>query len=284
MFRQKSTKELVQGGSTPKPSKPPKEPRATKIKASKPEADTEQPVKKEPGALFRKSKFLIAALCILLAAVIAFVGLPKIYKDQAALTSAVLIKNDIDAGTVITKDMLSVEQIGAYGLPEHVLRSVDDAIGMVAAEKLYAGELLWNGRIMSEDAYNALSENDVRPVTTGHCLVTIELPSASAGVAGVLRSGDTVDIFRYAEAYDDETGEESLSVEQCLSRILVYDVLNDKLISLDTLDKELIEDTSGTTKDYKPAYVVFDCTKDQAVTLIALEQEGTLHMTRPAGG
>lgn len=67
-----------------------------------------------------------------------------------------------------------------------------------------------------------------------NCLVTIEFPTASAGVASVLRAGSVVDIYECSLQEDRST-----AVSKCLSGLYVYDVLNQKLEPLDALDEKL---------------------------------------------
>ncbi len=61
----------------------------------------------------------------------------------------------------------------------------------------------------------------------------------------------------------------------------VYDVLNSKMESLNDLDaKQNATPTENETSyDFKPVYVVFRCSEEQAQTLIRLEKAKTLYLT-----
>lgn len=229
--------------------------------------------------LFR-SKYFIGAVCILLAAAVAFFVLPRFYQEQAATETVVKVRRNIPAGTVITASMVSEAEVGAYGLTDNVLRSVSDAVGKVAAENLYAGEYLIDSRLMTEEAYAASRDEKTLGLTGGQCLVTIEFPSSSAGIAGVLRGGNYVDVYEYTES-ENEDGETEYAVEKVLHSMYVYDVLNRGLESLNVLDERraaLPVEEEDTAFDYEPAYVVFRCAQSQIQTLIRLERCDSLHL------
>jgi pilus assembly protein CpaB len=225
--------------------------------------------------LFRSKAFL-GGVCLVLAAAIAFLLLPRFYASQSATVNVVRVTQDVPAGTTITSAMLTTAEAGAYGLPEKVVTSEAEVVGKVAAETLYAGEMLWQGRLMSEEDYLASEEARTKGLTNGMCLVTLELPSASSGIAGVLRAGYIVDIYECTESEDA-----SYSIAKCLSSMYVYDVLNSNLESLNDLEakKDGASADDTTNYDLKPVYVVFRCTEDQAQTLIRLERAESLYLT-----
>ena len=227
-----------------------------------------------------KNRIFIGAMCLLLAGVLAFVFLPRLYSAQASTTQIVKLIQTVEHGTVITDDMLTVTEVGSYGLPDEVIRSKSEIIGLVAGETVYAGEYLWRDCFINKEAYKAVSSNTGFGLSNGTYLLTISLPSESAGIAGILRAGDTVDVY----GYTDENG--TTVVSKALTDIKVYDVLNKKVASMDELDAEL-EASVGTDLsdyDFAPAYVVFIVNEDQAKTLIGLEREKSLHLTlRKAG-
>lgn len=280
MFSKKSTRELVQGGKRSL-----KESKARAVEPSPGiQRETEDNaegsvVKKEPSAFLHKSRYLIGVVCLVLAVFIAFILLPRLYNQREVLTSVVTLQGDVEAGEMLAADMLSVSEVGAYGLPEGVLRDVNTAIGMVAAEPLYAGEMLWRDRLVSESEYSSEQKTE-RPITQGHCLVTLEVPNTAAGGAGILHAGDVVDIFKIIE------NEEGLyDVSKSLSQLLVYDVLNESMKSMSNdRDGDKSIDADAPASERRPLYVVFDVTDEQAAELIALAQNGMLHMTKPYTG
>ncbi|MEA4893977.1 MAG: SAF domain-containing protein [Oscillospiraceae bacterium] len=229
--------------------------------------------------LFR-NKIFIGAMCLLLAGMLAFVFLPRLYSAQAATTEIVNLKQTVEYGTVITEDMLTIVEIGSYGLSDNVIRNKSEIVGLVAGETVYAGEYLWRNRFMTQEVYEIAASKTGFGLSDGTYLLTIGLPSESSGIAGILRAGNTVDVY----GYTDDSG--STVVTEALTAVRVYEVLNKKLVSLDDLDAELKANPDADPSDYDfaPAYVVFIVNEQQAKVLIGLEKDKSLHLTlREAG-
>ncbi|MDD3231070.1 MAG: RcpC/CpaB family pilus assembly protein [Oscillospiraceae bacterium] len=229
--------------------------------------------------LFR-SKIFIGAMFLLMAGALAFVLLPKLYSTQASTVEIVELKQTAEYGTVITDDMLIATEIGAYGLPDNIIKDKSEVVGLVADSTIYAGEYLWRDRFITAEAYQKATSKAGLGLSDGTYLLTISFPTASSGLAGILRAGDVVDVY----GYTDDNG--NVAVNEALTAVTVYKVLNSKLVSLNDLDAELEDnpDTDPSDYDFTPAYVVFTTNEQQAKVLIELEKEKSLHLTlREAG-
>jgi pilus assembly protein CpaB len=227
-----------------------------------------------------RNKIFIGSMCLLLAGVFAFLLLPKLYKVQASTVDIVKLKQNVDYGTTITDEMLTIAEVGAYGLADNIIKNKSEIVGLVAGSTIYAGEYLWRDRFMTLDAYVKAASKDELTLSDGTYLLTISLPSASAGIAGVLRAGDIVDV------YGCSGDNESNTVNEALTEVKVHEVLNSKLLSLNDLDDKLKANPNANPSDYDfiPAYVVFIVNMQQAETLIGLEKDKSLHLTlRKAG-
>jgi len=156
-----------------------------------------------------------------------------------------------------------------------VVNNKSEITGLVAGETIYAGEYLWRDRFISEEAYEETEKSAGYGLSEGTYLLTISLPSESSGIAGILRAGNTVDVY----GYTDDSG--TAAVNMALAGVKVYKVLNSKLVSLDDLDAKLKADHNADSSDYDfaPAYVVFTVNEQQAKTLIGLEKDKSLHLT-----
>ncbi len=132
---------------------------------------------------------------------------------------------------------------------------------------------------MTEDEYKEAELQSTKSLKNGMNLITIEFPSSSAGVAGVLRAGDTVDVYEYIKQRN-ENGEEESFTKLSMKSIYVFDVLNRNMQSLTDLDarKEALPEGDNTNFDFAPAYVVFRCNQQQIITLIRLERTDALHL------
>jgi len=224
--------------------------------------------------LFR-NKLFIGAMCLLLAGTLAYGILPRLYSAQSGTTDIVKLKQTVQYGTVITDDMLTVAEVGSYGLPENVVKNKSNITGLVAGGTIYAGEYLWRDRFITKEAYEKAASKTDAGLPDGTYLLTIGLPSESSGLAGILRAGDTVDVY----GYTDNNG--TVTVNEALNGVKVSKVLNSKLVSLDDLDAKLKADPKADPSDcdFAPAYVVFIVNEQQAKTLIGLEKDKSLHLT-----
>jgi len=224
-----------------------------------------------------KNKAFVGILCLALAAAISFLLIPRFYSQQRATVYVPKAAKEITAGTTITAALLRQAEIGSYGLSDSVLRDADSIVGMVAAETIHDGETFWETALVSAEDYAVLKEEQSKGLSNGLCLVTIKFPSASAGVAGVLRSGSRVNAFSCME--DRENG--TYETVKALESLYVYDVLNSDFESLDKVDEAAENAIEGdnTNYNYEPMYVVIRCTEGQAKTLISLERSGALHLT-----
>lgn len=203
-----------------------------------------------------KNKVFIIVVCLLLAGYFSFVVLGNLYQDQAETITVVRLKNNVEAGTLITKDMVTEQTIGAYGVANSVITDKNAVIGMYAAVFIF-----------EEDNLTAekLSDKTVE-VTADQRLITISVSSAAAGGGGYVQSGDEVDIVAYSK--DSET------VEQSIQGVTVYSVKNDDMEDVKTVEKE---------KDKEPAYITLIVTPQQAEVLVAMEYSDKIHLLLRVG-
>ena len=87
-----------------------------------------------------KSKLIVGVLCIMLAAAVAFVGIPALNRTKTSTRIAVRVRVDVPQGTKLTSEMLTAVEVGAYGLPEGIVTDQEAAAGLRAKETLYIYE------------------------------------------------------------------------------------------------------------------------------------------------
>lgn len=227
-----------------------------------------------------KNKLFVGAVCLLLAAALSFGLLPKMYHNQSETAKVVTMKQTVEYGTKITEDMLSVIEVGSYGLPKSVVTDKAEIIGLVANSVLYSGEYLWRERFITGEDFEKVGTIGTG-LADGNYLLTISFPTTSAGIAGVLRGGSTVDVYSVTE---DDVG--NVTVNKALKAINVYKVLNSKLQSLDELDAEMKSSSEANSSDYDlvPAFVIVMVNEQQAKTLIYLEKMQALHLALVKSG
>ncbi len=223
-----------------------------------------------------KNKLFIGAVCLVLAAVLSFVLLPKLYENELSTTQVIVLNQAVEEGSLITKDMLKTIEVGAFGLPSNIAQSAEQVVGMVAATAIFEGEYLSKNRLVKPDEY----KNET-VIEDGKVLLSLKLPSAASGLVGVLRAGDLVDVYTTVE---DENS--AITTKKALTSILVKEVLNKHLENLNDLDKdsenpEVGDDDKG---DYEPSFIVVMVDEEQTKTLIALEKAENFHLTLAKAG
>ncbi len=221
-----------------------------------------------------KNKLFISTACLVLAAVLSFVLLPKMYEDKTATANVLVINQTVDEGTEITENLLTTAEVGAFGLSGAVATDKDQVVGMVATSTIYEGEYLTKNRLVTADDYERSASGAV--LADGQFLLALKIPSTSSGLAGQLRGAALVDVYTTVE---DENG--AIKTEKALSRISVKHVLNSKVESLDDLDECMTEEADDVKDDadYTPVYIVVTVDETQAKTLIALEKAENFHLT-----
>lgn len=81
--------------------------------------------------LFR-NRIVLGVICIVLSLIICFAVTPLFNKAISNKTEIVRVAREIRSGDEITSDMLQTVEVGAYNLPENVIRNVDDVTGKYA--------------------------------------------------------------------------------------------------------------------------------------------------------
>lgn len=79
-----------------------------------------------------ENKILVGGICIVVAAILAFLILPSMYKQKEKTIFICRLMSDIPAGTKIETEMLKLVEVGSYGLPETVVKNTDDIVGKYA--------------------------------------------------------------------------------------------------------------------------------------------------------
>ena len=226
-----------------------------------------------------KNKLFISTACLVLAAVLSFILLPKMYEDKTATANVLVLNQTVAEGTEITEKLLSTAEVGAFGLSGAVATDKEQVIGMVATSTIFEGEYLTKNRLALAEEYKKSASGAV--LADGQFLLVLKIPSTSSGLAGQLRGAALVDVYTTVEV---ENG--AIKTEKILSQISVKHVLNSKLESLDDLGERMTEEEAGVKDDtdYTPVYIVVTVNEAQAKTLIALEKAENFHLTLTRAG
>lgn len=131
-----------------------------------------------------KNRIFLSALCLILAAIVSFLLLPRFYADKSATVTVLRAAEDIPAGTELTENQLVSVEVGGYGLPEGVISDKAQLIGKVAQTAIAKGIISFPK--VSDYLADALLD---RIVKNNQRLVTVSVPSIAAGLSSHLLAG-----------------------------------------------------------------------------------------------
>lgn len=221
-----------------------------------------------------KNRIFLSALCIIVAAAVSFVLLPKFYENKNATVMVLRASEDITAGTKIEDRQLVQVEVGKFGLPEDVINDKELIIGKVAKTNIAKGDYLFLqklGDFVADEKLDRIAENDQR-------LVTISVASAAAGLSSHLQSGDTVTVAVFLEgASNGEDTSPQVILYPELHGLEVYSVENAR--TQDTAEvRERQSKSQSSTGDPVPKAVTLIVTEAQAEKLIQAEYTGKMHL------
>ncbi|MCI8521409.1 MAG: Flp pilus assembly protein CpaB [Clostridia bacterium] len=207
-----------------------------------------------------ENKLVVGGVCIVIAAILAFLVLPGMYKQKEKTIYICRLQSDITAGTKIEAEMLKTVEVGSYGLPESVVKNPDDLVGKYAKVSLTADDYLYSSKF----ADYVSDERFDKAVAEGKRLIAVSVPSNAASVANQLKAGDRVTVAYYTD--------DNVIIDDALKGIEIYSVENE--------DAQNLENVKGSEdkEDTIAANVTLIATEEQAAKLISAEYSGKLHI------
>lgn len=221
-----------------------------------------------------KNRIFLSALCIIVAAVISFVLLPRFYQDKSATVMVLRAAKDIPAGTELAEHHLASVEVGGYGLPEGILNDKTLIVSKVAQTAIAKGDYFFPqklGSFLADELLDRIVKNNQR-------LVTVSVPSIAAGLSSHLKAGDIVTVAVFMEkASDGQKASPQVIIYSELKGLEVYSVENAR--TQDTAEmRELQKNSQSANSDPVPKAVTLIVTESQAEKLIQAEYTGKLHM------
>lgn len=213
-----------------------------------------------------ENKLVVGGICIVVAAILAFLVLPGMYKKKEKTIMVCKLQTEIAAGTKIEKEMLKEAEVGSYGLPESVVRNPDDIVGKYAKISMTPDDYLLSSRF--EDYVS--DEKLDKVISEGKRLVAVSVPTNAASVANQLRKGDKVTAVYYAD--------DAVVTDNDLHGLEIYSVENEDAQNLE--DVQSSDDADNTIA----ASVTLIATEAQAVKLVNAEYSGKVHLILESRG
>lgn len=222
---------------------------------------------KKSGEWMKDKKFW-GVSSLVLALILAFVAMPLMERAASSTTPVLVVTSDVRAGTVLSRDMVELRQMGGYDFPNAVLDNPDEAVGKYTAIDLQAGDVLTSAKVtdsyIQTDAY-------LYNLPEGKMAMSVSLPELADSVSGKLRSGDIIRLFAVADGTTNDTNAAATMIPE-LQYVEVLAVTNSKV--------EDINDAGGaeqTQEEKNIATVTLLVNNRQAEALAGLNSGATLH-------
>lgn len=212
-----------------------------------------------------KNRTVIGILCIVLSLVICFAVTPLFNKSISKKTEIVRVVKPIKIGDEITKDMVKRVEVGAYNLPEDVVRTMEEVTGKYASAAMVPGDYIIHSKIADEPA----AENAYLYSLTGEKqAVSLSIRAFANGLSGKLISGDIVSVIA-----PDYRKQGATVIPPELQYVEVIAVTANSGYDANTAEK-------GDKEEEKelPGTVTLLATPEQSKILAELEADGKPHL------
>jgi Flp pilus assembly protein CpaB len=264
---------------------------------------------------FLKNRFFLGILCIAAGLSVSLMAMPRLVdKSTPEQLEVVRVKADIPAGSLITDDQIELIAMDKNALPSMAIDNTAEVNGKYASADLFQGDILTSAKLVSEKQ----SKNYLKIATEkGMRLVSITIPSLSAGVSGQIKPGDIVTVMALMKTNTadsvqtlqpdsaslqpvepdetsteatptdpDQTSENSESQQQKLETRLFPSLQFLEVFSLSAADGSSARVEPQLTDDNKnalPVTLTVFANEKQALLLAELEQKAIIHLSRVSG-
>jgi pilus assembly protein CpaB len=221
-----------------------------------------------------KNRIFLSTLCIIVAAAISFVLLPRFYENKDATVMVLRAAEDIPMGTRIEDKHLANVEVGKPGLPEGIINDKIQVVGKIAQTDIFRGDYFFPKKL---GEYFANEKMD-RIAAENKRLVTVSVPSIAAGLSSHLQRGDTVTVAVFMDkASDGQKASPQVILYPELKGLEVYSVENARTQDTAEMREQQKKSQSGSS-DPVPKAVTLIVTEAQAQKLIEAEYTGKLHL------
>jgi pilus assembly protein CpaB len=204
-----------------------------------------------------------------LAGAIAFIVLPRQYRNEEATVTIVRAAREIPAGSRVEDRDIERVNVGAYNLQAGAIRDSDLVVGQYTLVTMLPGDL-FTAQKLSDQQYQTMLD---MAISEGLKLVTVSISSIAAGTGGHLRPGDTISVFIFTSSYIYGEQVEKVEAPAILQNLILYDLENSKGRSVGS--SFLL---GNFTDDDIPRTATFLADARQAQALIAAEYGGNIHL------
>lgn len=267
MFGRKSTREMVQGGSYnpafPEITVKPAEGKKKEKKKAKP--SREKKPRGKSGTPFLHTKTFLGFVSLIAGLAIAFAGIPVLQVNVSKTQRTVCFRSDVQAGTIITKNLLKAVDMSVYHLPSGAIHSEKDCIGQYVRANAIAGDIVTDSRLST--AYPG-ADPQLANLPADKVAISVSLEADLAqSVSGKLREGDVIQLY----AVEDNTS---------LTATVIPELQYVEVLAATYSDGEDAQKkgaSKGEQEENKFATVTLLANQQQAACLAGLDHNATLH-------
>lgn len=242
---------------------------------------------------FFRSKLFICFILLILAGVLTFGFLPRMYGSQTATVEVVQLIKDVEMGTRISESMLVTKTIGSYGVDNSVIKNKADIVGKYATSEIRRDSNLYSDMFSAEwtDIEGAV-DTMLKPEDR---IINVSMKNISASVGGQLKPGDIVDVYTEVIAapvpneygYTEDGKKIKMELAPLMQNVRVYKILNNALEDITELNRKytsLVERNDGSEQNFDssmiPATISLIVSNEQALKLATQEYSGTIHLVK----
>ena len=210
-------------------------------------------------------RMLFGIISIVLAAVIAFIGIPAVSRQNSTTVHIVRVKSPITEGSVISAEALEMAEVSAQNLPAHVATEFSQVVGSYAKVDLVAGDYF-----LPEKVSRTASDKDplLSMLSDDQIAVSVSVQSLAGILSNKLRADDIVSVY-------SRSSDEKFEVVDELRYVRIIAVTNANGTNIE----DAVEDESRMAST-----VTFLLNDRQAQKLITIEHEHPMHLALVSRG
>jgi len=262
-----------------------------------------------------RNKKIIGLICIALSIAVVFLAAPAVASEQTKTTEVCTANLNIDAGTMITKDMLNTVRMPASIAP-------DDALILTTSVGKYTTGLIWAGDVITASKLtdtNVQKDTYALATAKGKMVVAVTVKNLSVMAAARLQPGDVVTVMALmdsmssndtnvdntgiattegteptesaeAEPVDASTAEgaepaataEIIDVAEIEPSVVIYPELKymeiAAIVAKEGVNAKVNAELGEDEENEVPVTISFYATEEQARRLAELEKNGTIYI------
>lgn len=207
-----------------------------------------------------KNKIVVAAICFVVAGLIAFIIVPSQKKPDGAV-EVIKVSENISANTKITEDMLKEVAVSSDSVPDTALKDKKYIVGKYAKVNLYTEDFIVDEKLSSINM-----ENKLYDLEEGEKAISITPKTLSKSVSGNLLIGDVVQIY----GYDTQNKQMNPNSGKWYFEVVAID--NSKSENVSGADLE-------STSDIVPAAITIKVNSDEQIqSIVEMEMNNDIQV------